>query len=331
MVPYVMWTTYGRRRGADRASVLALHGRKGWDDMNGMTVRRLALGIATATALTGLAACGSSGGSDDDKGSSDSKGKGGLDVSPIAALRQIESTTDKADSAKVESETTMGSAMSMKAKGSLGWADGLTGTMTITYTGGQMAETMRQTGSTSMEARYLPDAYYAKMGDRFAAQVGGKHWVKYAYDDLERIGGGSGAYMKDAMQNSTPHQSVKMLLASGDVKKVGREEVRGVNTTHYSGTVDVAELAEKSSGLSASQLADMKKQLEQAGVTTETVDIWVNDENLLVKKVEKGQMKTGELSATAYYSDYGTPVSAEKPPASDTADFRDLMNRQPTT
>ncbi|MEL3947188.1 MULTISPECIES: hypothetical protein [Streptomyces] len=298
--------------------------------MNSTTVRRLALAVAAAAALTGgVAACGSS----DDSGDSDKakgSGKGGLGVSPIAALRTIENTTDKADSAKVESETTMGSVMSMKAEGALGWADGLTGNMTITYTGGQMAETMRRAGTTSMEARYLPEAYYAKMGEQFAAQAGGKHWVKYAYDDLERIGGGSGAYMKDAMQNSTPHQSVKMLLASGDVKKVGEEKVRGVDTTHYSGTVNVAELAEQSSGLSESQLADMKKQLEQAGITTETIDIWVNDENLLVKKTERGEMKTGRLSATAYYSDYGTEVSAEEPPADDTADFKDLMNQQPS-
>ncbi|MBJ3808586.1 hypothetical protein [Streptomyces flavofungini] len=298
--------------------------------MNSTTARRVALAVAAAAALTGVTACGSSDDSGDSDSAEGSGGKGGLSVSPIAALRTIENTTDKADSAKVESETTMGSVMSMKAEGALGWADGLTGNMTITYTGGQMAETMRQAGTTSMEARYLPEAYYAKMGEQFAAQAGGKHWVKYAYDDLERIGGGSGAYMKDAMQNSTPHQSVKMLLASGDVKKVGEEKVRGVDTTRYSGTVEVAELAEQSSGLSESQLADMKNQLEQAGITTETIDIWVNDENLLVKKTERGQMKTGRLAATAYYSDYGTEVSAEEPPAADTADFKDLMNKQPS-
>lgn len=298
--------------------------------MNGTTVRRVALAIAAAVAVTGgVTACGSSDDSGGSKDSGGTKGKGSVNADPIAALRTIESTTDKADSARVESTTTMGSVMSMEAKGALGWADGLSGNMTITYTGGQMAETMRQAGSTTMQARYLPDAYYAKMGEQFAAQAGGKHWVKYSYDDLERVGGGSGAYMKDAMQNSTPHQSVKMLLASGDVKKVGEEKVRGVNTTHYSGTVDVAELAERSSGLSKSQLADMKKQLEQSGVTTETIDIWVDDEDLLVKKTERGQTKTGELSATAYYSDYGTDVSAEEPPAGDTADFRDLMRQQP--
>ncbi|MFG2347202.1 hypothetical protein [Streptomyces phaeochromogenes] len=305
--------------------------------MKSTAVRRATVSIAMAAALTGVAACS---GSDSDGGSGGSSGgsSGGGDkaagkaktqANPIAALRSVEKSTDKADSAKVESTTTMGTIMSMEADGALGWSDGLTGTLTITYTGGTMADQMRQLGTTSMEARYLPDAYYAKMGDKFAEQSGGKHWIKYAYDDLADLAGGSGAYMKDQMQNTTPNQSVKLLLASGDVKKVGAEKVRGENTTHYSGTVDVADLAGESSNLTADQLADMKRQLEQAGVTTETIDIWVNDEDLLVKKVEKGELATGSMSSTAFYSDYGVKVSTEEPPAGDTADFKDLMQTQP--
>ncbi|KAB1145929.1 hypothetical protein F7R91_16505 [Streptomyces luteolifulvus] len=295
--------------------------------MKSTTVRRMALSIAAVTALAGVAACSST----DSGGSSKSSRKDdrtSTRLSPIAALRTAEKSTDAADSAKVESTTTMGSLMSMTADGALGWGDGITGTMTITYTGGTMADTMRQLGTTSMEARYLPDAYYARMGEKFAAQAGGKHWIRYGYDDLADLGGSSGAYLKDQMQNTTPNQSVKLLLASGDVKKVGEEKVRGVDTTHYSGTVDVADLAAKNSSLSESQLAGLRKQLEQAGVTTQTVDIWVNDQNLLVKKVEKGKMTNGELTQTAYYSDYGVKVSAEKPPAGDTEDFKALLKKQ---
>ena len=305
--------------------------------MKSTAVRRAAVSIAMAAALTGVAACsgsdseggsgGSSGGSSG--GGDKAAGKARTQANPIAALRSVEKSTDKADSAKVESTTTMGTIMSMEADGALGWSDGLTGTLTITYTGGTMADQMRQLGTTSMEARYLPDAYYAKMGDKFAEQSGGKHWIMYAYDDLADLAGGSGAYMKDQMQNTTPNQSVKLLLASGDVKKVGEEKVRGENTTHYSGTVDVADLAGESSNLTADQLADMKRQLEQAGVTTETIDIWVDDEDLLVKKVEKGELATGSMSSTAFYSDYGVKVSTEEPPAGDTADFKDLMQTQP--
>ncbi|MFF8317198.1 hypothetical protein ACF06V_08545 [Streptomyces bobili] len=302
--------------------------------MKGTNGRRAGLSIVAVTLLTGVAGC-SSGGSGGDgesspsssSSSSSSKG-GGTHVSPIAALRTAEKSTDGADSAKVESTTTMGSLMAMTADGSLGWGDGLTGTLTITYTGGTMADTMRQLGTTSMEARYLPDAYYARMGDVFAEQAGGKHWIKYPYEALETLGGGSGAYLKDQMENSTPNQSVKLLLASGDVRRVGEETVRGEHTTHYSGTVEVADLATRNSSLTDSQLADLKKQLEQAGVTTETVDIWVDDENLLVKKVEQGQAANGAYSQTAYYSDYGTPVDTEVPPAADTADFSDLLQQQ---
>ncbi|WP_416959845.1 hypothetical protein [Streptomyces sp. Agncl-13] len=296
--------------------------------MKSTTVRRIGLSIAVATALASVAACGSSGSSGGSGKDDKAAGKGSTRVSPIAALRSAEKSTDKADSAKVESSTVMGSLMSMDAKGNLGWGDGITGVLTMTYTGGTMAETMRAAGSTSMEARYLPDAYYAKMGDKFAEQAGGKHWLKYDYDDLAKLGGSSGAYLKDQMQNSTPNQSVKLLLASGDVKKVGTESVRGQQATHYSGTVDVADLAAKNSSLTASQLAGLKKQLTAAGVTTEQVDIWVNAQDLLVKKVEKGQMSSGQYTQTAYYSDYGVKVDATVPPASDTEDFTALLKQQ---
>ncbi|MFF7974465.1 hypothetical protein [Streptomyces sp. NPDC007905] len=288
--------------------------------MKSTTVRRVTLSVAVVAALTGVAACGSA-----DSGKGDKAvGKSITHVRPLAALRSAEKSTDKAESAKVRSSTSVGDAMSMTANGALAWGGGLKGNLTITYTGGRMADAMRQAGSTSMEARYLPDAYYAKMSEKFAQQFG-KHWIRYAYDDLAKLGGSSGAYLKDQMQNTTPNQSVKLLLASGDVKKVGEEKVSGVSATHYSGTVDVADLAGKNSNLTADQLAGLKKQLSQAGVTTETVDIWVNDQDLLVKKVEKADTASGAMTSTAYYSDYGVKVSAEAPPAGDTKDFKDLM------
>jgi len=299
--------------------------------MKSTMVRRVTVSIALTTALAGVAACNSSG-SSGSSGEGDKAGhKSATRVSPIAALRSAERSTDGADSARIESTTTLGTLMSMKSGGVMAWGDGFTGDMTITYTGGTMADAMRRTGSDSMEARYLSDAYYAKMGDAFARQAGGKHWIRYGYDDLAKFGGGSGALLKDQMQNSSPNQSVKLLLASGDVKKVGEETVRGKRTTHYAGTVDVSDLAARSSHLTASQLADMKKQFTTAGITTEDVDIWVDAEDLLIKAVSKAAMTSGTMSSTTYYSDYGVKVSAEAPPAGDTTDFKDLLSKQGVT
>ncbi|MEU0394945.1 hypothetical protein ABZ208_19625 [Streptomyces sp. NPDC006208] len=293
--------------------------------MNTKTVRHMYVTAAVAVAFASITSCNGSGGEQDSK---QDRGAGVVKVDPIAALRSVQAKTKGADSARVEGTTVMGDAMSMKQSGAIAWTDGLTGTIEITYTGGTMADSLKQAGVNGpIEARYFKEGYVVNMGAATAQQSGGKHWISYDYDDLAEVAGAAGEVMKDQLQNTTPDQGVKSLLASGDVKKVGREDVRGVTATHYSGTVDVAELSAKNSSLDADQLAQLKKQLSDAGITTEKVDIWVDDNDLLVKKVERGQMKTGEFNSTVFYSDYGTKVSAERPAASDTVDFRELMQK----
>ncbi|CAM5469413.1 Lipoprotein OS=Streptomyces glaucescens OX=1907 GN=SGLAU_20015 PE=4 SV=1 [Streptomyces glaucescens] len=258
--------------------------------------RHVALLVVVLAVLAGTAACTTAG------GPGEPAATGGAAGVP-AGLREAARATEAAGSARVESATTIGSAISLSAEGVLGWADGVTGTLTLTCTGGTMAGTLRLLGSTTMQARYLPDAYYARMGDAFAAQTGGRHWVRYAYDDLDSLTGGSGAQLGDQMRNSTPDRSLRLLLASGDVRRVGTERVRGERTTHYSGTVEAGDTA----------------------VTGQTVDVWIDERDLLVKKVEKGRTASGELVQTAYYGDYGAEADAERPPASDTRDFADLV------
>ncbi|WP_326658596.1 LppX_LprAFG lipoprotein [Streptomyces sp. NBC_00385] len=297
--------------------------------MRTSTVRRVGLAVAVAAALTSVGACGGSDGGSTSKGKDASSGSGVVKTDAIAALLDVQKKTGAASSAKVEGTMTVGSAMSMKQSGALDWSDGVSGSMEITYTGGAMADTLKKSGGNgTMQARYFKDGYAADMGAAMARQTGGKRWISYSYEDLAELGGASGAAMQDQMQNTTPDQGVKSLLASGDVKEVGKEQVRGVATTHYSGTVDVAELTAKTSKLDADQLTALKKQLNDAGITTETVDIWVDENDLLVKKSERGQMKTGELNTTMFYSDYGTKVSVERPPAGETIGFKELLQQQ---
>ncbi|MGW1726967.1 hypothetical protein ACWCQK_29090 [Streptomyces sp. NPDC002306] len=241
-----------------------------------------------------------------------------LDPRTAAALRAVRTATGTAGSARISSVTVMGAMLSTKTEGTLDWAGDSTGTLRITYTGGELAETMRRLGTTTMEARLLPDAYYAEVGARFARQMGGRHWIRYDYDDLDALPGDSGTYLKDQLRNTAPIPPVRLLLASGDVRAAGEETVDGVRTRHYSGTVDVSALTD----------AALRGQLSGAGVTAETVDIWVDDRDLLVKKVEKARMSTGLMTQTAYYRDYGVRFSVQRPPAADTQDFEDLMRRQ---
>ncbi|MFC7826750.1 hypothetical protein [Streptomyces sp. NPDC057375] len=278
--------------------------------MTGTRARRTVASIAVSAALACGSACTAGEPPADapvtstpPRPTAPSSGPPALTGPSADALRAVERATGRAGSARVESTTVMGRELSLEAEGALGWRDdGLTGTLTITYTGGTTAETMRRLGTTAMEARYLPDAYYARVGDEFAERVGGRHWIKYVYEDLEDLGGGAGAGFADQMRNTTPNQAVKLLLTAGDVRRVGEETTRGRRTTHWSGTVGTE--------------------------TAQTVDIWVDDRDLLVKKVERGRTKTGELTQTAYYSDYGVTVSAQRPPAGDTTDFKELLRSQ---
>ncbi|MGY3203444.1 hypothetical protein [Streptomyces sp. TE5632] len=307
------------------------------------TVRRTGLvlaatiALAALTTLTTISACTSSAAPGPFGGRGADTGAGQRDeasrLRSVTALRSAERSTAGAGSARVESTTAMGSLMSMTADGTLAWGDDLIGTLTITYTDGAVADAMRRLGSTSMEARYLPDAYYARVGDTFAARTGGGHWLRYGHDDLEDIAGGEAAGLGDQIRGFTPQQCVKLLLASGDVRRVGEERVRGTPATRYSGTVEPTRLKTRTPGPGtgrSAELADLKEQLVRAGVTTQTVDVWVDDRNLLVKKVERAETATGRLTQTAYYADYGVKVTTEAPPAADTQDATNVLDGRRT-
>jgi hypothetical protein len=279
--------------------------------------------VAVVLALAGTAAC-TAGEHGEHGGPSGGHGgpNGGHTPKPrvVAALRAAERALGETASARVRSTTEMGADLSMTANGVLGWRGGTRGTFTITYTGGTTAEVMRELGTTSMEARYLSDAYYAHMGEKFAEQTGGRHWIRYGYDDLADLGG-PGADLAGRMRTTTPGQSVRLLLASGAAEQAGEETVAGRATTHYTATVRVADLA----------AGALKEQLSRAGVTTGTVDVWIDGRGLLVKKRERGTTPSGSYTQTAYYSDYGVKVTADRPPAGDTEDFTKLLARQSAT
>ncbi|MER8159581.1 hypothetical protein [Streptomyces sp. NPDC094472] len=276
--------------------------------------------------MVGLTACGSEK-SDDDKAGEKSGDKSGQSaMSPLAALKLASQRTDQKNSAKVEGTTKMGEQNSQMS-GSMDWANGIRANMSITQSGGAIASSPIE--GKAMDARYTPDAMFLNMGDEFAAQAGGgKHWVKYDYDVLAQKAGPSGAFLKDQMQNNNPSRSVELLLATGKVKSVGSESVKGVKATHYTGTVKVSEIAKmQSKELSQSDLDALQKQLETSGMDTETIDLWVDDQNLLVKKREQAQSNNGSYDSTVYYSDYGTAVTVEEPTSSDTVDFQDMLQQ----
>lgn len=279
--------------------------------------------------MAGLTACGGSGGSDKSSDGGDAAASGSVGAATSALKKAAESTGEQ-KSAKVEGSQTQAmpqGKMVTETEGSIDWSDGgTTAEMEITQKGG--AAKAAPGGGKPMPVRYTADAMYINQGDA-AAGLGGsksKPWMKIDYAKLAKQGGASGALVKDQVQNNNPTRSVELLLAGGDVKKIGSEKVNGEQTDHYSGTVKISDMTRmQSKNLSKKELDELAKQMEKQGLKTQTVDLWINEDDLLVKKQEKAKSKAGEMESTVTYSDYGTKVSVEAPPASETMDFEEAM------
>jgi hypothetical protein len=111
----------------------------------------------------------------------------------------------------------------------------------------------------------------------FAGKLpGGARWIKLS---LARLGQSLGFNLQQlAGGQSNPAQFLQYLRASaGKVTRVGRETVRGVATTHYTGTVDLRKVPDVMPSTGRAQLrAALDKVIAQTGVATLPVGAWVD-------------------------------------------------------
>ncbi|MFH8567002.1 hypothetical protein [Streptomyces sp. NPDC017993] len=278
-----------------------------------MRSTRMTAAVAGVVMMAGLTAC--SGGNSGGGGGSDAAGEKSPLQAALATLRTASQQTGGEKSAKVEGTVKNGPS-NQTMKGALDWSQGMRMNVDITQSGAQSP-----VAGKPIKALYTPQAMFMNMGAA-GMPVGGKSWVKYDYDALAKKMGPAGALLKDQMQNNNPTRAMELLIASGKVKEVGKEDVRGVQATHFTGTLSVAELTRmQSKNISEADINALQQQLEQSGTKNETIDLWINADNLLVKKRELTDSKTAVFDSTVFYSDYGTEVTVEEPPAGDTVDF----------
>jgi hypothetical protein len=166
----------------------------------------------------------------------------------------------------------------------------------------------------------------------FAGGLGGKEWMKL---DLERFGNGVGIPMgSSGMPAQSASQQLQMLRGvSDDVTDEGREPVRGVETTHYSATVDLRRSVE---ALPEAQRDAARRGIDKViamtGQSELPFDVWIDDEDR-VRRLEM-EMTMGqagmELKAlmTIEYVRFGVPVEIDVPDDDDVFDATDLALQQ---
>ena len=267
-----------------------------------------ALVIAASLAAIGLAGCGGSEGLSED-------------LSPQAAVAEAATKTADAGSARIDmSAAIKGGAQSFTMVGRGEFAD-QRGRMTF--------DLSDQTGQQlSMEMIFDQLVIYMRFPPELGAQLpAGKSWVKM---DLEALGREQGIDLAELVQagQSDPTQALQYLRgASDDFEKVGEEEIRGVDTTHYRGTVDLRKAAGQ---LSEEARKSVDRIVELTGEISFPFDVWI-DEGGLARRIKYDQPLPGAQGATMAmtmdFYDFGVEVDVEPPSDDEVIDLQELIGQ----
>lgn len=141
--------------------------------------------------------------------------------------------------------------------------------------------------------------------------------------DLSQLSQGGG---------NDPSNSLALLQGvSDDVKEVGTEEVRGVETTHYRATVDIQRAIEAQGAVADRE--QFESFLEQFATEPIPVDVWLDDEGRAVRtRYDQPLPETpgtpippgARVGLTIELYDFGVDEPIEIPPSQDVTDITDI-------
>jgi hypothetical protein len=131
-----------------------------------------------------------------------------------------------------------------------------------------------------------------------------------------------------AGMSGSPTQQLDALKdASYEVQEVGRQQVNGVQTTHYSALLDIGKLTDQMKSEVSGEFGDaIERSMEQ--VMSATVDVWIDGDGLLRRETSNTSMGSqGTFAMTIDFSDYGARPDIQVPPPSQVFDATSLMQR----
>jgi hypothetical protein len=195
-----------------------------------------------------------------------------------------------------------------------------------------MSVNLTTAGSTISEV-WINDTIYMK-APQFASELSaGKTWFSM---DLSNLGafGSSFSGEIDSLKNTDPSQMLASMLASDNLADVGQQTINGVQTTHYSGTIDPATAWESATAkqyLTPAQIQQLKDLDTAAGASSEKIDMWVAANGLPAQVAIVDTTAAGTTSGQYEFTDWGQPVNITAPPASEVEDMSSMMSGLPTS
>jgi len=178
---------------------------------------------------------------------------------------------------------------------------------------------------TGVQAILTDGTLYAKVPRLAQMITGGKPWLRVNVDAAGRVVGFGFDELTDAVRRINPAEQTKMLTASKDVRRVGEEEVEGVKTVHYAGTVTVQDALDRLDPVARERIG---RWYTASGSDRLSFDVWVDAADLPRKLVVKGTADGRDTSTmTVLYRDYGDAVTVNPPPADQVGDVTDRIGQ----
>ncbi|QNS04682.1 hypothetical protein [Streptomyces xanthii] len=301
-----------------------------------MTVAvRRALGAATVTALLCAGAVACDEGSEKSGSASDAGTRSQSQVTQ--ALTAAFKKTEAAKSAKVEmtmkTPTGLDGGGTMKMSGTMGWDPTV---MDMTMTGSALTAGDPD-APEKMRMVWQDDVMYMDMGAEATKDMDmmdGKRWMKMDLGAMAEKSGDEQLMRQmtgslDSM-NQDPAQQIAVLLSSPNLKHLGAATVDGVKTQHYKGKLTVDEMMEKNDSLKAlskSERDELLKNVKKSGIKGYDTELWVNEDDLPVRIDVTMKTPQGAVEINESFSDYGSAVKVEVPPADQTFDLMEMLKK----
>jgi hypothetical protein len=166
-------------------------------------------------------------------------------------------------------------------------------------------------------------------------QDAGTDWVKMEPSKMDQ--GAATQFGGFGTGTTDPSAYVGLFAGVFDVKNSGEQEIKGVLTTHYVGTIDLKRVLKGFSDVvgkdadaaTKEQLKAAVKQFESLGIDDKIpFEIWIDAEGLPRRQritMDFGKLVPGaeeaNLEMTVDFSDFGKPVDIEIPDPSEVTDM----------
>ena len=176
------------------------------------------------------------------------------------------------------------------------------------------------------EAIYQGDTIFIRMPGLTKALPERVEWLEVDSATLAEQGG-------TQFNAPDPVEFVGFVAALGeDAEELGEEEVRGTDTSHYRGTVAVADLPRVARAEDRAQVASYARRLRTAGLERFPLDVWIDEDGLIRRlRVEYEDLSTGatamSLSTSVDFYDFGVEAKIEPPPRAEVTPFGELIGR----